>query len=44
MLTHVHVAEFSNWSKDFIFVFSDGELEGTQAFISTYYGREQSSE
>ena len=43
MLTPLSLSEFSNWSKDFIFVFPDGELEGTQAFISEYYGRAQSS-
>jgi hypothetical protein len=39
-----HLSGYHHWSKDLIFVFSDGELEGMQAWTSAYFGREQSSE
>lgn len=32
---------FRHWSKDLIFVFGDGELDGMQAWTSRYFGREQ---
>ena len=35
--------EYSLWSKDLVFVISDGYLEGMQAFITSYHGAEQSS-
>ncbi|KAH8107140.1 Gaa1-domain-containing protein [Cristinia sonorae] len=34
---------YSLWAKDFIFVISDGYLEGMQAFITTYYGESPSN-
>lgn len=36
-------SDYSLWAKDFIFVISDGYLDGMQAFITTYYGEEPSS-
>lgn len=39
-----HLSGYGHWSKDLIFVFSDGELEGIQAWTSSYFGKEQSSE
>lgn len=39
-----HLSGYGHWSKDLIFVFSDGELEGMQAWTSSYFGKEQSSE
>jgi len=34
---------YSLWAKDFIFVISDGYLDGMQAFITTYYGESSSN-
>ncbi|TCD68916.1 Glycosyl phosphatidyl inositol protein transamidase complex subunit [Steccherinum ochraceum] len=34
---------YSLWAKDFIFVISSGQLDGMQAFITTYYGEEPSN-
>lgn len=31
------------WSKDLIFVFADGEMDGMQAWTSAYFGREQAN-
>lgn len=39
-----HLSGYRHWSKDLIFVFGDGELEGMQAWTSAYFGTEQSSE
>jgi hypothetical protein len=39
-----HLSGFNHWSKDLIFVFSDGEMEGMQAWSSAYFGKEQKSE
>jgi hypothetical protein len=39
-----HLSGYHHWSKDLIFVFSDGEIEGMQAWSSAYFGKEQSSE
>lgn len=33
----------SHWSKDIIFVFSDGYMEGMQAWSTTYFGAKQSN-
>lgn len=33
----------SHWSKDLIFVFGDGHLDGMQAWTSTYFANEQSN-
>lgn len=35
--------EYSHWSKDIIFVISDGYLDGMQAFLNEYHGSFQSS-
>lgn len=39
-----YLVGFKQWSKDLIFVFADGEIEGMQAWTSGYFGREQRSE
>jgi len=36
-------SEYSLWSKDLIFVISDGYMEGMQAWASAYHGHAQSS-
>jgi len=36
-------SEYSLWSKDLIFVISDGYMEGMQAWASAYHGHTQSS-
>ncbi|THH33887.1 hypothetical protein EUX98_g293 [Antrodiella citrinella] len=35
---------YSLWAKDFVFVISDGYLDGMQAFVTTYYGESSSSQ
>ncbi|KAA1469453.1 Gaa1-domain-containing protein [Dentipellis sp. KUC8613] len=35
--------QYSHWSKDIIFVISDGYLEGMHAWISSYHGVEQAN-
>ena len=36
-------SEYSLWSKDLVFVISDGYMEGMQAWASAYHGHTQSS-
>lgn len=38
-----YLSGHGHWSKDLIFVFSDGEIEGMQAWTSSYFGKNQSS-
>ena len=41
-ISHGHgFADYSYWSKDIIFVISDGYLEGMQAWLSSYHGSTQ---
>lgn len=43
-LAHLPVAiGYSYWSKDIVFVISDGYFEGMQAWLSAYHGSSQSS-
>lgn len=37
------IAEYSMWSKDIIFLISDGYIEGTQAWLDSYHGFGQTS-
>ena len=34
---------YSHWSKNLVFVISDGHLDGMQAWLSAYHGEEQGS-
>ncbi|KAK7693461.1 hypothetical protein QCA50_003029 [Cerrena zonata] len=36
-----YLKEYSLWSKDLVFVISDGYLEGMQAFITSYHGADE---
>jgi hypothetical protein len=38
-----HLSGFSHWSKDLLLVFGDGEMDGMQAWTSSYFGRQQSN-
>lgn len=38
-----YLSSQSHWSKDIIFVFSDGYMEGMQAWSTTYFGAKQSN-
>jgi hypothetical protein len=38
-----YLKKYSLWSKDLVFIISDGSLAGMHAWLSTYHGHQQKS-